>query len=324
MSIKEALQNLKVGEPVCFHEIAMFPLLSEEEDIVDYLTLDEALAANQISIKEVTERGSVPELKVVNSATKPVLMLDGEELLGAKQNRVPNLTILIPPEQTIVIPVSCVESGRWSSVSSEFSAACRYQYVSGRAKRMTQVSHSLNCNDERCSDQGAVWMDLEDKALRMNVDSDTNAMSDMFVKYDTDIEEFVKNLSSIPGQTGAVFCIRGQTAGLELFDQAATFKKQLSKIVRSYAIEQLDKALYTEEKELDSACANNLLAQAASCTEERYPATGLGEDIRLKGQGVSGAGLEALGRLIQLSVFPAQPESESSEPIRHGRLHRRR
>ena len=37
--------------------------------------------------------GSVPELKVINKAEIPILLLDGEELVGAKQNRVLNTTM---------------------------------------------------------------------------------------------------------------------------------------------------------------------------------------------------------------------------------------
>ena len=39
--------------------------------------------------------GSVPELRFVNECGAPVLLLDGEELVGAKQNRIINLTILV-------------------------------------------------------------------------------------------------------------------------------------------------------------------------------------------------------------------------------------
>jgi len=58
-----------------------------------YLMLDEALAAGLASVTEVSVDGSVPELRLQNLAPSPVLILNGEELLGAKQNRVVNLTI---------------------------------------------------------------------------------------------------------------------------------------------------------------------------------------------------------------------------------------
>jgi len=44
------------------------------------LTWARALAAGQARITEVSEQGSVPELRVVNGASQPLLLLDGEEL----------------------------------------------------------------------------------------------------------------------------------------------------------------------------------------------------------------------------------------------------
>ena len=44
--------------------------------------------------------------------TQPVLLLDGDEPVGAKQNRVLNLTILAPPMAEIRIPVVCIEQAR--------------------------------------------------------------------------------------------------------------------------------------------------------------------------------------------------------------------
>jgi len=58
-----------------------------------YLTLKEALEKRLLVIKEVSAQASVPELKVINNADLPVLLLDGEELAGAKQNRVLNTTM---------------------------------------------------------------------------------------------------------------------------------------------------------------------------------------------------------------------------------------
>jgi hypothetical protein len=83
----------------------------------------------------VSEAGSVPELLVKNLAPSPVLILDGEELIGAKQNRIVNLAILVAAGQTLRIPVSCVEAGRWVHRSREFAAAGRARHggVSGES-----------------------------------------------------------------------------------------------------------------------------------------------------------------------------------------------
>src|SRR5438105_6220871 len=99
----------------------MFPLLDDAAVQPAYVTLDQALEQRTVTIDEVSEAGSVPELKVVNRGVLPVLLVDGEELVGAKQNRVLNLTILVAPGTTTVIPVSCVEAGRWSRRSASFT-----------------------------------------------------------------------------------------------------------------------------------------------------------------------------------------------------------
>ncbi len=44
-----------------------------------------------------------------NHTEIPVLILDGSELKGAKQNRIVNISILLKKNFEIIIPVICVE-----------------------------------------------------------------------------------------------------------------------------------------------------------------------------------------------------------------------
>ncbi len=84
--------------------------------------------------------GSVPDLRVINRAEKMVLILDGEELVGAKQNRIVNTTILVAAQSTLVIPVSCVEQGRWSYRTLSFESQDRMLGSELRAALAAQVA----------------------------------------------------------------------------------------------------------------------------------------------------------------------------------------
>ena len=95
----------------------------------------DALALGTVQIGETSEAGRVPELRVLNHGDRAVFLLDGEELIGAKQNRVLNLSILVPPHSESTIPVSCVESGRWSRRSAHFGSAPRAHYAEGSPQR---------------------------------------------------------------------------------------------------------------------------------------------------------------------------------------------
>lgn len=121
-----------------------------------------------------------------------MLLLDGEELVGAKQNRVLNLTILVPANTEMTIPVSCVEAGRWQHRSESFVATDRTQFARGRALKLSQVTRSLYVSKTRSSDQRAIWREIDAKSQRMNVASPTAAMSAIYEDNQTKLDDFVR------------------------------------------------------------------------------------------------------------------------------------
>jgi len=120
-AVKSRLQSVQFGEPQTFKNIAIVPLIALADGAFQYLTLGEALAAGGLVITETSPAGSVPELLVVNRGNKPALLIDVEELAGAKQNRVLNTSILLKEASETKIPFRCRERGRWSYASKGFS-----------------------------------------------------------------------------------------------------------------------------------------------------------------------------------------------------------
>jgi hypothetical protein len=120
--IKDFLEIVKLAKAQSHRNLVLFPLLAPDSGDPDYLNLEEALQEEAVVITEVDEGGHVLELKLISRSESKVLILDGEELKGAKQNRIVNATFLIGPKMEVVIPVSCVEHGRWSYQSLDFAA----------------------------------------------------------------------------------------------------------------------------------------------------------------------------------------------------------
>jgi hypothetical protein len=322
-AIRDTIETLRMGPEVAFQNLTMFPLLGGTSK-PGYQTLDEALAAGTARITEITEGGSVPKLRLHNEGDRPVLLLDGEELIGAKQNRVLNLTILAPAHKTIEVPVSCVESGRWSYQSREFAAAPRAQYAGGRARKVEQVSDSLIARCERSSDQGEVWRDISEKAARLSAESPTGAMAEMYTRHSTSVEEFVTAMPAIDGQCGAVFAIGGRIAGLDLFDCPATYARLSAKLVRSYALDALDPQAATTGFEAKAGVeqASAFLKAAAAAEGQAFPAVGLGEDVRLSGTGLAGGALVVEDSVIHLCAFPSANRTPQEAAAAGGRMAR--
>lgn len=305
--IKDTVSGARLGDPKTFRNMTIFPVFGQGTT-PDYLTLDEALAHNAAKVTEVSEGGSVPELRFVNEGDMPVFLMDGEELIGAKQNRTLNLSILVPARKTIGIPVSCVERGRWSRLSREFSSAPRAQYAEGRARKMAQVSASMESSGARHSDQGEVWRDIEAKFTRLRISSRTSAMSDIFEQHSARLEEYANSFSPAEGQLGAVFTIEGKVCGFELFDSPDTLKKLWPKLLRSYGLDALDRADSAHQKEEKTILpgpddVESFLRRVSTGKTKKYPAVGEGDDIRLASPGLTGAALAAHGRVVHLSAF---------------------
>ena len=104
--IADYISSFEFGQLQHYKNMGIIPLLSSLDDSPEYLTLRTALEQKKLIITEVSKSGSVPELKVINKAEIPVLLLDGEEVIGAKQNRVLNTTILLE-EKSKLCGMSC-------------------------------------------------------------------------------------------------------------------------------------------------------------------------------------------------------------------------
>lgn len=299
--LREFIGKLYTGDPVSFEELNIMPVFSREEQRLPYLELDEALKAGLAEITEVSEGGIVPELEVGNKSASDIIILDGEELVGAKQNRVVNATIVVPAHARVKIPVSCVEQGRWRYTSREFATGDSFLYPSLRQRKLRDVTGSLRAGGGLGSDQSGIWQDISLKSERLHVTSDTMSMSDIFQTSvaDESDRELRMEITHQERQVGFVAFIRGGFAGGDLFGSPELCRRKLHKLLRSYYLDSLDRAA-----SFPFVSVRQILEQVQAAKQEEFSTVGKGTDLRFEGADVQGAWKLVDNFIPHLMVFP--------------------
>ncbi len=300
--ISEHLRGMRMGETKTFKNVTVIPLFSDTDGGPKYLTMKEAMEKGFLNVTEVSEGGTVPELKVINKAEIPVLLLDGEELAGAKQNRVLNTTILLKEKSETLIPVSCTEQGRWSYMSPEFRESGHIMSRSLRSEKAQSVHRSLDARRKYESDQSAIWMNISKMASDAEVSSPTGAMRDVLEAKQADLDVYLEHFPYLPGQKGLLAMVNGEVAGFDMVSLDKAYEDLHAKLVKSYIMDAII-AKPRKEKEADASAASKFLMDVLECTEKKFESVGHGWDHRFEGKNIVGSALVYERTVIHAAFF---------------------
>jgi hypothetical protein len=238
----------------------------------------------------------VPELAVDNPLDEKVLLYDGEELVGAKQNRILNVTVLVEACSDVRIPVSCVEEGRWAARSHAMGAAGHVSHAHLRRRKAEALAARPLA---RGIAQSEVWNEVRTKAERMDTWSPTGAVNDTFAVHGASLAELEPLFPLEPGQSGALLAL-GDTLCLDWVSRPDAFVRLWPKLRRGYLLDALESL---DGQPASATTLSNFLDTIAVAGAARQPSVGLGKDVRLRGQNVIGSGLEFDRELLQVSAF---------------------
>jgi hypothetical protein len=311
-TVKTRLRSVRMGEPQTYKAVTVVPLIAPEDGIFQYNSLGEALASGELAITEVSNAGSVPELMVVNRGNRPVLLVDGEELAGAKQNRVLNTSILLKESSETKIPVSCTEQGRWAYSSKVFSESGYVMAHKSRSRKTSSVHTSLAASGIYQSDQGEVWAGIAQLQAKSGTHSPTSAMHDVFKAREDDLRQCDEIFRPVTNQIGFVAFIGGAPAGLDVVSLTSMYAKLHTKLIRSYTLEGLvEPKLETSDVDQIAADARNFLDEIIAAEESEFPSVGHGTDHRFKARALAGTALVHENEVIHAAFFRLE---ESQEP----------
>jgi hypothetical protein len=310
-AIAKLVDLIDLGESVSEAGLTLMPVFGQFRGVPEFISLSEAVASRTLVVTEVSEAGWVPSLKAVNKGTTGVLILDGEEVAGAKQNRVLNTSVYIQPGQEIIIPVSCTEAGRWSYRTSKFTDSGHISVHAIRLAANESVTTSVRQMTGFVSDQGRVWSEVAQLQRRHKMSSPTSAARDVYESRGEAMRRREASFKCLPGQTGVLALWHGHAAGLDVVGRAEVYSKVHERLVRSYAIDAPDGRPSSAEH--DRRAARDWLAALRTVVVTEHESPGNGLSYRFTGEGVLGSALAVDGTILHAVAFATATGPEIDE-----------
>ena len=199
-----------------------------------FMTLKTALEKNLIVVREKNE-GEVNTVVVKNKSNSTIFAMAGEIIKGAKQDRMIENDLLIPPNSGwIEVAVYCTEHGRWHGTSKEFAGAA------------INASPSIRADARKEKSQSSVWegvagIQTEIMASR----SATEAFGDVYDSkpYKDKRNTYYKKLKNLPSEyssmKGVLVCVGDDILCVDLFGSHTVLADMWPKLLESYIVEAM-------------------------------------------------------------------------------------
>jgi len=296
--LKEEIAGIDVGEPLHHHNITVFPLMGACGKGC-YTLLAQAIKSGQALVEEVDEEGDVPNLRVVNDSALPLMIVEGEVLRGAKQDRVVNITVIVAAKTSFTLPVSCVERGRWDYVSKHFRAE-RFVPPRVRAAAMQDIQSR---EGKYHPSQSRIWREVDSVLEDVGADSATATIADAFKASQKRLKEYRNRISLPKEATGFLVAKADALVGMDLFDSPKTMRKFWHRLSEAYFVEAV---LEKEEKNPTSKkAARRMLQEVAEHAKVSARQLGSGLRLDVQSEKLLGSAVWSGEQLCHLSAFAA-------------------
>ncbi len=308
------IPDLVVGTAARHGAVTVLPLFSAvSRPGVAYRLGAHALASGELEICELRGGGVVDRLEARNRGRDRVLLVEGDHLLGSKQNRVVTSSALLGKKQVATLPVSCVERGRWQGDEHRFRGSGSVAPAGLRRLIKQTVTSALFGQRGRGADQARIWSQIAEQQRRLNVTSATCALEASFATLAGDLGPAAASMPYAPNATGLAIGIAGQLVSIDLFDKPETCQFYWRQLVEGAALEGLG---MSGAGRIGNQEVEHLVQQLRDAAWHPVPPVGQGEELRAWIAEASASVLVADGQIVHLGAAAAVGVESTPRPMR--------
>jgi hypothetical protein len=298
------LKKLSLGEPQQLDPYTIYPVCVKAVGPDPHLLLThQAIGAQVLEILEKGE-GDVQELDAFNKGDQPVVILEGDTLVGCKQNRVVARSVILGRGSKVAIPVGCMEQGRWAWRSGCFQSGTMRISPSVRSASTREVLEAKKSRMPRTSvDQSRLWDDVQCCLVEDSVATPTSDYHALIDEKGDEARERSRALERHPGQVGVLVMAEGTFLGLELTGHPETWGELADRTLPALLMDR-DWAPETAAKKKGSGRkASSWLKRIQKAPITLTPGLGQGKEIDVDDGGLHGSGLWHDDQVVHLAVF---------------------
>jgi len=303
------IENLKIEKGKSKKNVVIFPLVGEETLKGRHiLTLDEAMEKGGLLVKEL-EPEDVNRIMVQNKSSERVFIMAGEILTGSKQDRILKDDLLLPSKSgNIVVNAYCVERGRWTYKTKNFSS------------NKTASNISVRQQARETSSQGSVWSAVSETQSAAGCASDTSALNDTYkapeVKRNIDdlYGEFRNLPAQHPAMNGVAVVIGNEILCADLFGNRELFDKLWPKLLKSYLLEALSKG-GDSLPDISTKDIREYLAHVSDSSIKGSDAPGEGVLMKIESSWITGSALTFENDLVHCDIFPRSSGKKNVDEV---------
>lgn len=297
ISLNNVSMEIDLKNSQKYKNMEVIPIESVRGGEHKFITLKAGIEEGIVKISEC-ESSTVNTVMAHNMSSIPLVLIDGEEVLGAMQNRIMNRSLIVPANTTMPISVSCTEHGRWHTFGSsakarEFSDSDNFADYETRHRKSARLFRNQDCQSE-------VWNSISDLEIKHSYSSPTSSLNDSYVHHRPRLNEYLKHFNMLYNQIGAIFIINGQIKGLELFYNPFICSQYYERILRSYIMNAISNY---DSSNCSSPDVEGFLRDLADSSLNHSPDQGLGHHVKFSNNHGTGSALIYDGEFIHLNYF---------------------
>lgn len=301
-AVRQWMAGLSLGTPQRIGTIDLIPLVRAEASGEADLLAHEALAAGALEVLE-KDGGVVQELLARNKGPRPVVIIEGETLVGARQNRIVAHTVVVAAGKDVIVPVGCMEHGRWHFTSAQFASGDSPSEWKMRREIKASVMRSRSPGRAAALDQSALWARVDQELATAEVHSSTADYHELVSRRMGEAASLFSGVRPVEGQVGLLALSDGPLIAIDLVGSSATWGHLAERALRSLLPAAFDSEASASRPDARRLSAEEWLRVLGAARIARRPAIGLGDDFELAADGLIGSGVWLDGHPAHLSAF---------------------